>query len=317
MAECDGQRQAVYGRLLMEPGEPTYTFDSSSHRVEFLQYTVKPEGRLVGTQGITGSLTQLNDRLITGVSPLKGVLRMNVSPADFGHLLPKLTGGTFNAGVITFADSVPYFGILFDAVGEIYTDESLKVSRWWLEGQSPTSDNEEASPLVLTMELLGKTRTGGGSWPGSPPAWGTGLAAQKLGMRHGALTIQAEDRSASIQWFRLSCDYGLTGRYGMGSLGFQSICPSRRMLRLQAIADWSDANEELVTEDADGTAATLAFTNGTVSESLAISNLHFPASGVGIERRGPMEINLDGIITGTASGSPPTEITWTHDETAS
>lgn len=313
MPVCDNQTMGQFTRFLVEPGSPTYTFDSSSHIQEFIGMGESYHGRLLNSQGITGSLRQYGDRQREGTYYVRFPLAFYPSPYDLDAWLPHMTGGTFSTDTIEFDDSLPYFGMLVDYVTDVYLLSDCKINRWMLEGRAPRMGEQGEPDLIrLTLDIVGKTRTSGQSWPGTPPTLGTGADKLPYVMSDGAMTLSGTARTAYVNWFRLTCDYGLFVQHGMGTLGANAICPTRRDLTLQTQLSWNSTNEsDLSIADEAGTAASLSFTNGNVSTTATITNVH-QAGAMPAINKGPMWLNFKGKITGDASN---TEISFDNDAT--
>lgn len=307
--------QGAFTAILFEPGASPHTFDSNSEIYEFLSHDIRKHGRIIGGKGIRGTRSRFKVRHREGAAFYHGTVHMYVSPADLVTLLPKMIGDSVSGTTFSLADELPYFGILTDNdYGTIeYTD--CMVDQWVIRSRAPQFQ-EAGEPDMLYMSLsIVASNTASTSWPGTPPTLGTsaGYAPYAFQDCTGAVTINGSTRH--IEEFTLAGNNFLYAKY-TNALTPHSIRPRDRQIGLTCRVPWNSTNADLYDMSAAGAAASIAFTNGTVSTTFSFANMHVPAHGPAPERgKTQVDLLLEGICTATGTGNSSRELQITNDST--
>lgn len=267
--------QGAYTELLIEPGSPTYTWDASSLRFELLGFSVAMIRRMIGGQGIWGTLEEPTERVREGASPCYGEMLMYISPNDIDKLADDVWGMSNAAGTYSLDDTgLPYFGMLLDADQGVFEYQDAKCAWWELSGNSiQMNARGEPDMMILKMgfiasDVFGPNAGSPPSWPGSPPA--KTYAANDAPYvfadleTSGASTVTLFGAVRSIQSVRLRQDNFLKAKF-TNSLRPHSIRSRRRRHTAQCQLPWNADNDDLHYAAAAGAAASFVLTNALMS----------------------------------------------------
>jgi hypothetical protein len=157
------------------------------------------------------------------------------------------------------------------------------------------------------MEVFAKARTTGVSFPASALAH-TGQYAPYV-FQDCVLTLESATREVKELW--LSINNFLQQRY-VNSLSPTATCPSDRLIQLRTRHPYDSGNSGLLDTAIAGAAGTLAITNGTVSTSVAFTNLKSDQEDPTLDSLGEVDLELD--MTSYHDGATK-EIVITNDST--
>lgn len=308
--------QGAFTQVLFEPGSAPHTFDASSEIYEYLSHDIRKHGRIIGGQGIRGTLSRFKIRHRAGANFYYGTMHMYVSPAELVTLLPKMFSDTQVSGTtFSASDTLPYFGILVDNDYSTKEFKDCKIDQWVIRSQAPQFREEgEPDMLYLSLSIIA-SNTAATSWPGTPPSLGTsdGYAPYVFSDCDGAVTLNGSTRE--IEEFVLAGNNFLYAKY-VNSLNPQSIIPRDRLIGLTCRVPWNSNNANLDDMSAAGAAASIVFTNGNLSTTFNFANLHVPAHSPAPARgKQQVDLLLEGFATATATTAANRELQIINDST--
>lgn len=309
--------QGAYTAVLFEPAAAPHTFDASSEAYEFLSHDIKHYGRLAGHHGIRGTRARPSVRVRKMASFLYGTMHMLVSPGDLVTILPKALGAAAAGTTFSLDPDVPYFGMLCDMDYGVFEYKDCKIDKMVIRSRAPElKEDGEPDLLYLSLAIIGSDFSTATTWPVSPPSIGTTAlkdAPLTLADSCGAVTINAVVRD--IEEFAFSVNNFLYARY-TNCLTPHSIRPRDREVSFACRVPWNSTNEDLFNMSAAGAAASLVFTNSTVSARINLTNLHVVPQGPAPDR-GKQEVSLElnGFSTATGTGVAALECQLIVDST--
>lgn len=289
--------QGALSRLYVEPGSSPYTFDTSSETYEFLSEDLRKKGTVINTNGIRGTRSQHSGRSRLGPYTIDGSILFNPDPAMLDNWLPRILGANEVTDVFAVAEGLPSFAVLIDRVTQTFEYRDCYVNRAVFQGRS-NQFGGEPSPLVMNLDVVGKSRVTGTAVPQVYIPVSTTTPGQKSNSPYifedGVLTMQAATRQ--IIDFTLLIDNNLLVRF-TNSLTATMICPQSRTVAFRCTMPYSGSTPvSNMLDQSTFAAATLVFTNGTVSTTFSLAQLQVETVDPVV--RGKQEIVLE--ITGIA-----------------
>lgn len=271
-------------------------------RVEFLEFNDETEIQIVdgGDEAIRGELSHAKERTTQGLHVVGFSILMQPSPVELDLLLPHMGFTESPTDTFTINDSITAFDVVVDKVAAVHTYSDCYINRWTLSGV------RGRKPIRMKLDILGTSVAESGSVSGSID---TGIA---YGFHEGGLTLEGTG-SRPVNQFRVIGDNMLHREWNMSQTA-GVICPRDRKLLFVCNAQYGDDEEDLFTNplgDADGAAATLAFSRGNLSTSLAFANVKSVARPPSVKKE---EIRLPLYYEAYKSGSTAPLII-THDAT--
>lgn len=250
---------------------------------------------------ITGYMDPLSQRVSLGQLDIVVNVRLRPTPLELTALFPQM-GMTLDTGVWGLDESLASFTMIIDRVAKVHTYATCYVNQWTLSGQKGTK------PLALDLQIVGTSLTEGNA--GSFSA--TALTADgPYPFTAGVLTLRSSTRQ--FDRFSLSVNHFVERNFE-NSLTVSCADMTRRRVTLATSVPYVSANTDLFTTplaSAAGAAATLVFTKGGQSTSIAITNLKEIARPPGIP--GKMAIRLPLFMRAYRTTSTKTFAT-THDD---
>lgn len=297
--------QGALSRLYVEPGSSPYTFDTNSETYEFLSEDLRKKGTVINTNGIRGTRSQHGSRSRLGPYTIDGSILFNPDPAMLDNWLPRILGANEATDVFAVAEGLQSFAVLMDRVTQTFEYKDCYVNRAVFQGRS-NQFGGEPSPLVMNLDIVGKSRVTGTSAPNVSISTASNTAPYIF--EDGVLSMQSANRQ--IIDFALVIDNNLLVRF-TNSLTATTICPQSRTVAFRCTVPYtSDTPVTSLLDQSSFAAATLTFTNGTVSTAFALAQLE--VESVDPVVRGKQEIVLE--LTGTARMTGATrEIIVTND----
>lgn len=284
---CGGPAVGVFTKLLFEPGASPHTFDANSERYE-LDASANPmenfqrHGRLIGSQGITGKIYKLKQRVRQGGYFVYGRIVMNPSPGALSTLLPYLVGSDAGGGVFTPGNCLNTFGALFDRDGYTHEFKDGIVSRWTLQG-SGISFKETGTPDLLTLAIdciFKDDAWNSTAWPVPEPALRTTRAFTPYIFQDcdGAFTIEGNDRE--VYGFQLQVINKIKPRWA-NSFTMSSLPYAGKIVKLGLRLPFDANNDDLYPPSTDGAQCIIRFDLDNVGDtttytSISLTNLKIP-----------------------------------------
>lgn len=237
-----------------------------------------------GDEIITGYYDPLKERVSLGLQVLTLNVRLRPTPLEMTALMP-LIGFVLNTGTWTLPDSASpaSFTSIIDRSAKVHTYSTCYVNRATLAGQTGNK------PLSLDLQIFCSTFAEGTSF-GSPTALNTDGPYPFSG---GVLTLRSTARQ--FDRFALAINNNMQRQFE-NSLTAVCIDTTKRETTLATSAPYNTTNADLFTTpfltDSLGAAATLAFTKGNQSTSIAFNNLKEIARPPGIPGKVALRLPL-------------------------
>lgn len=294
--------QGALARLYVEPGISPHTFDASSEAYEFLSENVQKKGTVIHTNGIRGTRSAHSARSRLGPYTVEGSILFNPDPMMLDNWLPRILGEPEAGDVFAVAETLPAFGVLIDRVTQTFEYKDCYVNRAVFQGRS-NQFGGEPSPLVMNLDIVGKSRVTGTAVPQAYIPVSTTTPGQKSNSPYifedGVLTMQAATRQ--IIDFTLLIDNNLLVRF-TNSLTATTICPQSRTVAFRCTMPYSsDTPVTNMLDQSPFAAATLVFTNGTVSTSISLAQLQVETVDPVVRGKQEIVLEIAGIARMTSN----------------
>lgn len=297
--------QGVLGKMVMKEGTGEPSWSGSDPMFEFYSEDIK-RTRVIGAPNvIRGTRSYYASRARIAPYRYQGIIRLPVNPGDLVYLLPWMLGADASGTTFGLAESLQAFAMLFDRVTEKYEYQDCVINRAVLYGEAGRGD--EPDFLVLALDVMAKARATGDSFPASALAH----TAQYAPYVHQDTTFTLHSSTREVKKFWLSVNNFVQARY-VNSLSPTALCPADRQVNLRVVVPYDSGNSNLVDTSLAGAAGTLTIANGTVSTSVAFTNLK--ASFEDPTIRGLTEIDLTLDYQSYHNGTDA-EIIITNDST--
>lgn len=163
--------QGSQGNLILSTDTETttgnaYSYSVSSVLIPFDSESMQARQIFVTADGTRGTRAHNYQRYTEARTEVSGAITFRPGYVNMGTIMERVLGGTIAAGVVSPAETLPYFGVLIDRVATVssaaweYLD--CKVARCIIRGSA-------GEPIEMTLELIGRTEGTSTAFPGSPP----------------------------------------------------------------------------------------------------------------------------------------------------
>lgn len=236
---------------------------------EVESFTVKKVGKIIGSDGIRGTRSQVADRVRDNGYDVAGALVCHPSPALLDILLPYIMGAAESTDSFTLGENLDSFefALLAEYGPKRILYDDCKVS-------AATFKSSEGGHLELTLDILGKTATTSDT---AFPSISIPTDAHDLPYLHSDLTVSlAGVGSRIVTEFELKIDHALRARFANSRtatalLETDRIITARTVVPFTSSPDATDLYEMAVAgvaaawtfTNAASTGLTLVFTAGT------------------------------------------------------
>lgn len=298
-----------FSRLLVQDGAAPRTFSATSERYAFLSESIQSNRILQGRRRIVGTRDLYSGSIRPHSYVIAGDLVLQPGPAELTKWLPRILGGTFNAGSLTPGDTLSTFDMLLDRENGIWLYTNCQVARAVFTS-STALGSEQEEMLELVMTIVAETETDGQSWPNPEPAVNNDAEYAPYIHSEGALTINNVSRPCDSFNIMIDNDIFMRAR---GSLTPNCIRAGDRRIRLQTRNPFITGTQtDALTLWSAGYAGKVKYTNGGMSTEFSFPNLRntYNTPNVSSKNEIPMVLNLEVART---SNSPM--VTITHDAT--
>lgn len=237
-----------------------------------------------GDEAITGYYDPLSERVSLGLQFLTLNIRLRPTPKDITVLLP-LIGFDLATGTWTLPNSTSpaSFTAIVDRSAKVHTYSTCYVNRATLGGQKGNK------PLWMDLQIFGSTFAEGTSF-GSPTTINTD---GPYPFTSGVLTARSAARAYDRFAFTINNNME---RLFENSLTASCIDTTKRDMILATSTLYKTSNTDMFTTpfltDSLGAAATLVFTKGGQSTSIALNNLKEIARPPGIPGKQALRLPL-------------------------
>jgi hypothetical protein len=297
--------QGALSRFAVEPGASPHTFDASSEMYEFLREDISRTPTRVRSNGIRGTRSRASERTRNGPFQIGGSISFNPDPAMLDLWLPRILGAAAVGTTFAVAETMPSFGMLIDRVTKTFEYRDCVVNQAVLRGRA-NGGGESPEPLELTIAPIFRGYAEDTPFPAV--SLSTSANTSPYIFEDGALVVDGVNYE--FKAFALAISNAIYARR-VNSLYPTSLCPTDRVVQFQAQLPFDVAT--MVTNASATKAATLTFTNGSMSLQISLAGLEMENPNPSV--RGKTEIDV--VVTGqAASVSTTKEIVVTNDSTA-
>lgn len=294
-------------KVVVEPGNSPYTFDTNSERYDYEGETLSNNASILHAQTIRGTRSEAKERTREGPSFVSGVLAIPVDVAALDLWLPRILGANASGTTFALAETLPYFGVLADLGGNTHEFKNCLVQRAIFRGEAYNGDGIPR-PLTLELHIIGSEEATATTFPNV--SLSTAANTSPLMLEDGVVTLLSTARS--VMKFAITVDNMIIPRWSTGSLFPTCFIPGGRRVNVQMITPYSSNETDLYGQTPSGSAATMAFTNGNTSVTFSMPALSFPRRTPHAVGRGEVVLHLNG--TARKSGSTA-ELTVVNDST--
>ena len=287
-----GHQAVIY----VEPGSGTATWDSSSEAYEFLSESIQKTGVILDTSGIRGTRSHAEERTKTGPYEVGGSLVINPSPADLDLWLPRILGAA-EAATDTFnlAESLTTVGVFavnkeFGTGVEQFVYLDCKVN-------SGTFRASAGGLLELELDIMGLSEVVGTTAPTHSP----GIATNNDPYSWSEAVVTLASNAITCMDFEIKIDNVLKRRFS-NSLTATDLTAGDRIVTFKCTIPFSTANERaLYAQATAGIAATVVFTNGTITTTFTLGILQVPPVTPVVNSKDEIVLLIDGIARSTGA----------------
>lgn len=272
----------------------------STKEFEFLSCAVAPIRQHIQSDGIRGVRGRQGEGVVDGVIAVGGPLVMEPRPDELDFWLPRIMGGGTNPNY-TLAETVPEFVLDVDKGGDIFRYSGMKVNT----AQFASGMNRL---LTLTMDLQGKTETGGITFPSISNT----LTLLQPYIHHN-LVVTLNSVTYVLDNVEVNINNALVLDRFLNSQTRTALPEGDRIITLAADFPFGDETDALYNLAVAGIPGSAVWTNGTVSLTFTFPKLQAPTSGPEIVSRGG-EVMRRITFQARRSGSSD-EMTATNDST--
>jgi opacity protein-like surface antigen len=264
------------------------TFDASSVRFDLVSNTIKKQGEVIDSQGVTGSRTRREDRSRAGLVRVGGTIAMDLSFRMWDFFLPYILGAAEATDTFDVADSLPGFDMLKDSFGSGAQAEKfgeLYVNR--------ASLRPNGSLLRLSLDVVGKTYTGGQTFAGA--ALGAGIEYAPITQYEAAFSVQST--ATAVEDWELVIDNQLDVKF-RNSQTAQSIRAQDRTVAFNPTAPVSVSTWTTYFGDKTAVNATITLARSSMSSVITLFNLKNPDEGLEQQGKGESLLTLRSMARG-------------------
>ena len=292
-------KQGAQGKLCMEPGSSSHTFDTSSEPYQFLNENIQMIQSFADGNGILGTRSHRKESVRIVRQECGGAISMQPNPQELNLLLPRILGAAESSDSFLLAETLPAFGVLVDRNQQQFQYTDCKINRATFSGRS-------GELLDLTLDIWAKSEVVGTTYPSL--TFGT-TDVTPYTMSEGLLTIIGSARG--FHDFEVVIDNHLERRY-VNSLTATSLTPTDRTVTLRCTVPF-DADDLVHKTTPGAQGGTLVFQTGNISTTFTFANLTNSYRSPVIT--GKTEINSVHEYTAFKSGSTE-PLVVTHDSTS-
>ena len=276
----------------------------STKEFEFLSCGVEKVAQHLQSDGIRGIRGRQGESVVDGVYTVGGPLVLEPKPDEWGFWLLRMLGGGSNPNY-TLAETVPDFVLDVEKGADVFRYAGMKVNTWSIRSAAN-------QPVQLTLDLQGKTETGGITFPSIS---GT-LSLLQPYVHHntaGAITLGGVAYEADN--LEISGSNALVLDRFLNSQTRTALPESDRIITVAADFPFGDQTDALYNLAVAGLSSnSIVWTNGTYSLTLNFPKLQAPTSGPQINAR-TGEVMRRITFQARRSGSSA-ECSAANDETA-
>ena len=267
------------------------TTNPTAAAFEFVSCSLRKLSTLSGPEGVRGTRSREKYKVRTVNEAVSGSIVMNPTPTELDLLLPWILGGTTSAGVTDVANALSTRYVQVDKVTKVATYDEVLVSRAIFSGS-------QGNPIQLTLELEGKSETIGnaGSFPSLT------LPTDNLFVFSG-VTLTLLSTARQVESFTLTIDNSVTADRWLNNLQRDDMAATDRIVTLDCRIPYTSDNADLHDIAVAGAAASLAWSDGTTTYTVAAANAKAPADGPEVPGRDEIWIDLSMQLLADQSAS--------------
>lgn len=281
--------------IYIEPAASPHTFDAQSEVYEFISEGIKKTGVILDTNGISGTRSHAIERTKPGPYEVGGPLVINPSPIDLDAWLPRIMGTAEQAtDIFNLAESlttVGVFGVLKELQVENFQYTDCKVN-------SATFRASANGLLELELDIMGLTEV---KTTGSAPTHTPGIATNNdpFAWQEGVVTLGGNP--ITCMSFEITIDNAIRRRFS-NSITATDLTAGDRIVTAKFTVPYSTSNELALYDAATtGIAATVVFTNGTITTTFTLGILQAPAITPVVGSKDEIVLLIEGIARMTGS----------------
>lgn len=283
-------------------GANVHSFSGSSTRFDFVSSSVKKQGEMLDSAGLTGSRTLREDRTRAGLVRVGGTIVMEPSHRMLDFFLPYILGANESTDTFNVADSLQAFDLLQDPFGtgsNATVFPELYVNRATLRFAPGL--------LRLSLDVIGKAATAGQAFAGA--ALGAGIEYSPMVFYDTASLISIQSTTVEILEGELVIDNQLDVQF-RNSQTAMSIRPTGRIVTLNVRVPLIASYWTAFFGDKSAVDATIAMVRSNMSTTITCFNLKNPDEGPEVDGKSEVWLTLAGQARGDSSDP---DIRFTND----
>ena len=150
--------QGALSRILVEPGASPHVFDSNSEFTHYQRHNIRKKGRIVDSNAIRGTRSRHKAFTRYGQNDVRGTLILDAQPNLLDTWIPRIFGGSLSSGAVALAETLPYFGMLLDEVGAIFTVTDAMVNAAEIRSRAGVDDSQP-DLVQIALDIMAKDMT--------------------------------------------------------------------------------------------------------------------------------------------------------------
>lgn len=275
---------------------------SATLLLEILGENIAQRTERIDTNGLKGTRSRYINRVREGRRRVGGTVTLNPSPTELVFLLQRILGGTPSGTNYPLAEVLPTFMAQSDRVLKVFTYPVLAATRANFRAAS-------GGALELGLDVVGTTESVGNAGTFPALSLGSTLADQPFVYTDSAIVINSTSYQSVS--FDLTIDNAIDAERFLNSQTLVTVQATDRVVTVNFGIPYGDGSA-LYTPGTATISASITFTNGTVSLSFSMSNIHAAWESPVANGRGEMILPINGVAYRSSSTA---EIVTTLDST--
>ncbi len=235
----------------------------------------------IDTNALRGTRSHSSERTRKGPRRVDGTLLMCPNPVELATLLPLIYGGTPSGTSYPLGEALTLFNLFAIRDSVVYTYEDCAV-------ESATFSAAEGGPMQLSMVVVGKQETAGGTAGATTLL---DLTTQPFVLMDAVATVGGSARA--IAGFSLTIKNFLEVKYRNSTTPTQIVATDREVTIDLPISFGTDA--ALYGSALAGVAVSLALTNGNTSLTWSATKVQAPKNPIPIGERTIIDFPWRGV----------------------
>lgn len=254
----------------------TSDFSSAALAMRYLTCGIQEKIPIVQNESTRGTRSRFAIDVAPGNIEVGGPLEMELNPVEFGRILPYL-GFLNTSGTYTLTDSMSDLYIMVDMVSQLH--------KYLVRVNKATFSSEPGGPLKLALDVVGKSLVIDTTEADAPVTTVDSTSRPFMMYDMFSSLVTVDSTAYDVDKFELELDNKIDPTYMTGQLA-TDLEPGDRTVKLTVQSKFTTVEAPLLANmrTANTSVASLAFTNGGVSLSMAFGAMVGTSTSPTVER---------------------------------